>query len=255
MLRLFLEGIAPSGPAPAFPAVLHDDGVVLALNKPAGLLAHPAGSTYTWGVISLAKAQWPERRVDLVHRLDRDTSGVQLLTFDLDANRFLKARLHDEGTVKEYVALCKGLPTFEALSLTGPIGPEGGPIRVRNAVRDDGLPARTDVTVLGVQEARGLTMVRCRIFTGRTHQIRVHLAHAGLPLLGDRLYGVPEAVALRGLEEGVDPDVLAAAGAPRQALHAERVRVPHPAGGWLDVTAPLADDLAAWWTDPGSLAP
>ena len=252
-LHLYLDGIAPSGPPPPFPTVLHDDGRVLALDKPAGLLTHPAGTDYAWSVVALARARWPDRAVDLVHRLDRDTSGVQLLTHDMDANRKLKKVLHDEGAVKEYLALCKGHIPWDTATLDQPLGPADGPIRIQQAVRADGLHARTDVTVLGRHASAPLTLVRCRIHTGRTHQIRVHLSHAGFPLLGDRMYGVPVDVFL-GLYDGASLDAsLAQVGAPRQALHAEHMVVPHPAGGWLDVRAPMAPDMAGWWADPSTL--
>lgn len=254
-LRLFLEGIAPSTPAPPFPPILHEDDLVVAVDKPAGLLAHPSGTNYAWALISLAKARWPERRVDLVHRLDRDTSGVQLLTKDLDAKRYLFDALNGDVGVKEYLALVKGQPEWDERVIERPIGSADGEIRIQMAARDDGLPARTDVTVLGRRDGPGpgLALVRCRIHTGRTHQIRVHLFDAGFPLLGDRLYGVPPEVFLSFQHEGVTDAGLAASGAARQALHCERMTLPHPDGGLLHVEAPLATDLQAIWDDPSIL--
>lgn len=252
VLHLLLDGIAPKGPPPPFPPILFEDRRVVAVDKPAGLLTHPVGTDYAWALISLAKQRWASDRVDLVHRLDRDTSGVQLLTRDLDANRFLKDRLHDPGTRKEYLAICKGEAPWDEVVLDGPIGSADGPIRIQMAVRPDGLEARTDVTV--VDRKPGFTLVRCRIHTGRTHQIRVHLSHAGLPLLGDRLYGVPPEVFLDIQEHGVTEATFAAAGAPRQALHAARVVLPHPDSGELDLQAPMPEDMAGWWADGVSLS-
>lgn len=247
VLRLYLPEIAPSEAPPPFPPVLHEDDRVIAVDKPAGLLAHPAGSTFVWALITLAKKRWPDDRIDLVHRLDRDTSGVIFLTRDIEANRQLKLALKEGACRKEYVALCKGHPPWEHQHLTGPIGYRGEVIRIQMAVRDDGLPAHTEVEVVG-RGAR-LTQVRCRLHTGRTHQIRVHLAHAGLPLLGDRMYGVPPDVFLDTLDHGVTEATVAATGAPRQALHARRTTIPHPDGGELVVEAPLPDDMARWWAD------
>jgi 23S rRNA pseudouridine1911/1915/1917 synthase len=252
-LRLYLEGIAPSGPPPAFPPVVYEDDRVVIVDKPSGMLAHPVGTDFSWGVVSLAKTRWPDRKPDLVHRIDRDTSGLLALTFDAAANGFLKARLHDEGTAKEYVALCKGTAPWESATLDGPLGLAGGEIRIQMAVRPDGVTARTDVTVIGRHADPPLTLVRCRIFSGRTHQIRVHLSHAGLPLIGDRLYGVPPSVFLGFQHDGPTEEGIAAAGAPRQALHAEHLVIPHPAGGMIDVTAPLPPDIAGWWADPSTL--
>jgi 23S rRNA pseudouridine1911/1915/1917 synthase len=250
-LRLYVPGIAPDAPPPPFPPILHEDPHIVAVHKPAGLLAHPSGSNFVWALISLAKQRYPGERVDLVHRLDRDTSGVMLITRDLETNRHLKDAVREGRVHKEYEAIVKGTVPWDHRTLTGPIGPADGPIRVQMAVRPDGLPARTDVEVL--EHGADLTRIRCILHTGRTHQIRVHLADAGFPLLGDRLYGVPPDVFLRARESGVDDTVITAAGAPRHALHARRVVVPLPDGATLSVEAPLADDLARWWAQPERL--
>jgi 23S rRNA pseudouridine1911/1915/1917 synthase len=254
-LRLYLPGIAPGMDPPSFPPILYEDDRVIAIDKPAGLLTHPSGTDFAWAVVSLAKTRWPGVPIDLVHRIDRDTSGVLLLTKDLEANRRLKECLHDGGAVKEYEALCKGRASWDEAVFDGPIGPAETVIRIQMAVREGGLEARTEARVVGRSTLHGpaLTRVRCRIYTGRTHQIRVHLHHAGLPILGDRLYGVPPEVFLTAWEQGVDDHVIEAAGAPRHALHAARVVLPHPDGGEIDVRAPFPDDLARWWADPGRL--
>jgi 23S rRNA pseudouridine1911/1915/1917 synthase len=247
LLHLFIDGLAPGGPPPAPPTILHADADIVAIDKPAGLLAHPVGTAYAWSVIRLMRAQFPGEPIDLIHRLDRDTTGVQLLSRTPEANRFVKAHLHDEGTVKRYVALCKGHAAFSHLTIEAPIGEARGDIRIQQAVRADGAEARTDVEVLGVARHPDRTLVSCRIHTGRTHQIRVHLQHVGLPLWGDRLYGVPPEVFLRAQAEGVDAQTHRAAGATRQLLHAAQITVAHPRGGWLTVDAPWPDDLRAAW--------
>ncbi len=251
ILLLFLPGIAPSSPPPPLPPILHCDDRVIVLDKPAGLLAHPSGWDFAFSVIGLAKDHWPDDRIDLVHRLDRDTSGVIVLTRDLPANRFLKAALKAGECTKEYEALCRGEIPWSERTLHGSIGSADGPIRIQMAVAEGGLPARTDVQVLHRKPA--MTHVRCRIHTGRTHQIRVHLDHAEYSLVGDRMYGVPPEVFLYTLDNGVDSWVREQAGAPRQALHAARIVIPHPDGGTLDVSAPLPEDLARWWSDPAVL--
>jgi len=250
-LLLFLPGIAPTEGPPPLPAILHCDDRVIVLDKPAGLLAHPSGYDFAWAVIGLAKDRWPDDRVDLVHRLDRDTSGAIVLTRDLDANRFLKEALKAGDCDKEYQALCRGEIPWTDRILDGPIGPDGGVIRIKMAVKDSGQSARTDVEVLRTQPA--MSHVRCRIHTGRTHQIRVHLDRAGFSLLGDRMYGLPPEVFLHTLEHGPDSWVRQQAGAPRQALHAARIRVPHPDGGTLDVASPMPADMTRWWDDPAVL--
>ena len=250
-LRLTLPGIAPSTPPPPLPSILHEDARVVVLNKPAGMLAHPAGTNFTWALVSLAKAAWSEERVDLVHRLDRDTSGVIVLTRDLDANRDLKEVVKRGGANKTYIAICKGEVPWDHQHLRGPIGAANGVIRIQMAVTEDGLRAHTEVQVLERQP--GFTKVRCILHTGRTHQIRVHMAHAGFPLLGDRLYGVPPEVFLYTLDNGTDAWVREQTGAPHHALHAERIIVAHPAGGTLDVQAPVPEHLTRWWQNPSCL--
>lgn len=239
-LHLWIPGIGATTEPPPFPEVLYEDDRVIVLDKPAGLVTHPAGTRWSWAVVSLAKERWPDERVDLVHRLDKDTSGTLVLTRDLDANRVLKKRFGEGRVVKIYRAVCRGHIPWDSRSLEGPIGSADGEIRIQMAVREDGLPARTDVEVLrrGGSDVQPLTWVQCRLFTGRTHQIRVHLAHAGFPLLGDRLYGVPEAVFLHSLHHGIDESVVRATGAERHALHAHRIRFRHPDGHDVEVVSP-----------------
>jgi 23S rRNA pseudouridine1911/1915/1917 synthase len=252
-LRITIPGIAPTTPPPPMPQVLYEDEHLVALDKPPGLPVHPGGTKFTWAVIGLARERWPG--IDLVHRLDRDTSGVLLLAKDQKTNAGVKEELKAGRVFKEYEALCRGDAPFEHTTIDAPIGPAQGPIRIQMAVRDDGLAARTTVEVIA-RNASGqppMTWVRCRIHTGRTHQIRVHLDHVGASLIGDRLYGVGPEVFLRAWEHGVDDTVIAAAGAPRHALHARRIRLRHPAGHSLEIEAPWPADLDRWWTNPSVL--
>lgn len=242
VLEIATPGIAPDSDPPPFPEVLHERDHLLVLNKPAGMLCHPTGTAFAWAVIGLARERWPA--AELVHRLDRDTSGCLALTSDPQLNAHLKKGIAEGRSKKVYEALCKGDIPWEEAVLDGPIGPADGEIRIQMAVRPDGKSARTDVTVLGRQN--GLTRVRCRIHTGRTHQIRVHLAHAGFPLLGDRLYGVPPEVFLHTLEHGVDASTIEATGAAHHALHAAELTLPHPKGDVL-VRAPVPERFEAWW--------
>jgi 23S rRNA pseudouridine1911/1915/1917 synthase len=248
-LRIRIAGIAPSTAAPPMPDVLYEDDLMVIVDKPAGLLVHPTGTEYAWAVIGLARERWPDDDVDLVHRLDRDTSGCLVLSTGVATNRFLKAAFHDDKVSKTYEAITRVAPQWDEAVLDAPIGPADGPIRIQMAVRDDGLAARTDVRVLE-RDGLGRARVACVLRTGRTHQIRVHLAHAGASLVGDRMYGVPPEVFLKAWEHGVDDSVIEAAGAPRQALHAARMRVPHPRGGEVSVEAPWPADLDRWWRHP-----
>ncbi len=244
VLEIAIPGIAPDSDPPPLPPVLYERDGLVVLNKPAGLLCHPVGSQFAWAIIGLARERWPT--VELVHRLDRDTSGCLALTVEPALNVHLKRAIAAGRVRKVYEAICKGEIPWERRVLDGPIGPAGGPIRIQMAVRPDGKPARTDVTVL--ERRGGLTRVRCRIHTGRTHQIRVHLAHAGFPLLGDRLYGVPPEVFLHSIHRGVDPFVVRSAGASRHLLHAAELTLPVP---WGEVTirAVPPQDFERYWRE------
>lgn len=243
VLEIAIAGIAPTDDPPPFPTILHEGDGLVVLDKPAGMLCHPTGTAFAWAVIGLARERWPT--VELVHRLDRDTSGCLALTTDPALNAHLKAAIAAGRTKKVYEALCKGTIPWDRQVLDGRIGPANGPIRIQMAVTADGKVARTDVDVLGRQH--DLTRVRCRIHTGRTHQIRVHLADAGFPLLGDRLYGVDPEVFLRTLEHGVDASTIAATGAPYHALHAAELTLPMPSGP-LTVRAPVPETFEGWWS-------
>jgi len=255
-LHVFIPGLAPDAPPPPLPPVLFEDDRLLVFDKPPGLLVHPSGKTFVYALIGLARAARPGVRLDLVHRLDRETSGVILLTKDLPANRALKAALQTGQVGKEYLALVHGQPEWDTHDLHAPIGSsEASEIRLRQGVRSDGLPAHTTFDLRSRMHAHAL--LSCRLHTGRTHQIRVHLEHLGHPILGDKLYGQPDATFLEQLDHGSTATVRAATGFPRQALHAWRTELPHPDGHRLVVEAPLPADMQAivdgatpTWADP-----
>lgn len=245
VIRLYLERFVADGPAPPAPPVLHEDPFVVAVDKPAGLPCHPTGSRFTWSVIALARLRWPADALHLVHRLDRDTSGVNLLARDLASARALKHAFHDRAARKTYHAIVRGHPSWDAVEVDAPIGDDvRSPIRIKMGVTSAGQPARTRVRVL--LRLRGdLALVSCRPLTGRTHQLRVHLEHLGHPILGDRIYGQPADVFLHFQGGPALPDVWERLGAARHLLHARSVRVAHPGGGELWVRAPMPGDMAA----------
>jgi 23S rRNA pseudouridine1911/1915/1917 synthase len=180
-----------------------------------GLLAHHAGA-----------AALP--RAGIVHRLDKDTSGLMVVAKTLPAMTALVRAIAAREVRREYLALAHGVLRTPALTIDAPIGRD--PVsRIKMAVVAGGKPARTDVALLGATEA--ISALRCTLHTGRTHQIRVHLASRGHALLADPVYGGREALGLT-----------------RQALHAHRLGFAHPLGGAaLAFVAPLPPDLQQAW--------
>lgn len=266
-LRLLVPGMIPSGSPPPLPPILYEDDRLIVFNKPAGMLVHPAGERFVYALIGLVKAARPGSRIDLVHRLDRDTSGVLLLTKDVGANAFLKHVLkHQHHRFdKQYQAISRGLIPWEEEDCTLPTGlAKGSLVRLRRAIDPEGDASRTSFRVL--RRLDGHTLVACRLHTGRTHQIRVHLEALGFPLLGDKLYGQQDEVFIHFLDHGDDAATRAAVGFPRQALHAWQVTLPHPDGYEIGFEAPLTAELQAvvdgaapaWpdpvWRDPAEAA-
>jgi 23S rRNA pseudouridine1911/1915/1917 synthase len=230
-------------PAQALPLdIVHEDEAVFVLNKPPGLVVHPGAGhrehTLQNALLALDPGLARVPRSGLVHRLDKDTSGLLIVARTPEAHTRLVAALKLRAITREYLALCLGRPTGGG-RIEEPIGRHRS-ARTRMAVRADGRPA---VTHFRIEERFGAhTLLRVRLETGRTHQIRVHLAHIGLPVVGDPLYG-GRARMVAGLAA---PLRFALQGFRRQALHAQRLQFSHPLhGGPLSLEAALPADLQA----------
>jgi 23S rRNA pseudouridine1911/1915/1917 synthase len=214
-------------------SVVFEDEHLMVIDKPAGLVVHPAPghwrSTLLNGLLAHYGGAMLLPRAGIVHRLDKDTSGLMVVAKTLPAMTVLARAIAAREVRREYLALVHGEVAAEPFSITTSIGRD--PVsRIRMAVRASGRTARTDVRRLAF--ATGVSAVECRLHTGRTHQIRVHLASRGHPLVADALYG--GAVAL-----GLD----------RQALHAARLGLMHPIDGRpMAFEAPLPADLQAAWS-------
>ena len=213
-------------------AVLLEDEHVLALNKPPGLAVH-GGSGVSFGVIEQLRGQRPQARfLELVHRLDRDTSGVLLLAKKRSALTGLHEQLREGQVKKYYLVLVKGKwrnqKQVVRLNLHKYLLASG---ERRVAVKDEGQESHT---VFELQRAwQDYSLLRAELKTGRTHQIRVHLAHLGFPIAGDDKYGDVEL-----------NKQLARSGLKRMFLHAARVAFRHPSGGAkVVVEAPLPPEL------------
>jgi 23S rRNA pseudouridine1911/1915/1917 synthase len=212
--------------------VPYEDEHLLVVDKPAGLVVHPAPGhaegTLVHGLLAydVEGGDEPERP-GIVHRLDRDTSGLLVVARSPEAHRALQELVQRRGMTREYLALVVGRPRSRTGTIDAPIGRDRHD-PLRHSLDTD--TPRDAVTHFEVEELLPRhALLRIRLETGRTHQIRVHLAAIDLPVAGDPVYGRPGEL---GLE--------------RQFLHAARLAFPHPlTGAWIDVSSPLPADLAA----------
>jgi len=242
----------PPVEAPPLPPIRHQDEHLLVIAKPPGLVVHPgAGHAGDTLVDALRAAGIPladggdATRPGIVHRLDRDTSGLMIVACTPEAMEGLVAMLAERRVVRRYLALLVGTPPEPRGVVDAPIGRH--PVRrTRFAVVDGGRPARTRYRVLGEGEVttaddslRTVSSVVCGLESGRTHQIRVHLDAVGAPVAGDPVYGT-------------DRPVATALGIDRPALHAAHLAFDHPVTGEpITLTEPVPDDLAAAWARAG----
>ncbi|MBB5015093.1 23S rRNA pseudouridine(1911/1915/1917) synthase RluD [Rehaibacterium terrae] len=222
-------------------AVLHEDDEVLVIDKPAGLVVHPGAGNPRGTLVNALLHRDPKLaelpRAGLVHRLDKDTSGVMVVARTLRAHAALVEQLSGREVHRQYVAVVMG-PMVAGGTVDAPIGRHPTD-RVRMAVVGNGRPAITHYRVR--ERFRAHTLVECRLETGRTHQIRVHMAHVRHPIVGDPLY------ARLSLPKGATPELAEMLrGFRRQALHAERLEFEHPASGeTVRCQAPIPADMLA----------
>jgi 23S rRNA pseudouridine1911/1915/1917 synthase len=220
--------------------LVHEDKHVFVVDKPAGLVVHPgAGNpdlTLQNALLALDPKLAALPRAGIVHRLDKDTSGLLIVARTLPAHTALVRMLGDRDVHREYEAICRGVMTAGG-TVDAPIDRHPTD-RVRMAVREGGRESVTHYRV--IKRFRSHTHVRVHLETGRTHQIRVHLAHAGFPIVGDRVYG-GRLTLPKGASEAVRT---ALREFPRQALHAARLKFDHPVTGKaVECVSPLPADM------------
>jgi 23S rRNA pseudouridine1911/1915/1917 synthase len=218
-------------PEPIDVPIVWEDDHLLVVDKPAGIVVHPAGGhatgTLVHGLLELGAEGGEEDRPGIVHRLDRDTSGLLVVARSPGAHERLQDMIRRREIDRRYLALVRGRPRSRAGRIDAPLGRDRRD-RTRHSL--DSATARQAVTWFEVIELLPEhALLEVRLETGRTHQIRVHLEAIELPVAGDPIYGVRGHLGLR-----------------RQFLHAHRLRFDHPfTGEGIDVTSPLPPDLAA----------
>jgi 23S rRNA pseudouridine1911/1915/1917 synthase len=217
--------------------IVHEDEALIVLDKPVGLVVHPAPGHWSGTLLNGLLAHHPAAvhlpRAGIVHRLDKDTSGLMMVGKTLQAVTALSRAIAAREVQRLYMAIVHGVLVPGVQTVDAPIGRDPAS-RLRMAVHHAGRPARTDVEAVASRD--GMTAVQCRLHTGRTHQIRVHLSHIGHPLLADRLYGGAPGLQLE-----------------RQALHAWKLALAHPVhGGRVEFVRPPPADVAQAWS---ALAP
>jgi 23S rRNA pseudouridine1911/1915/1917 synthase len=216
--------------------ILYEDDQMLILNKPAGLVVHPSAGHETGTLVHALLAHCPElpgiggvQRPGIVHRLDKDTTGAIVIAKTDFAHQHLQAQLKAKTAGREYLGVVYGAPKESHGTINLPIGRHPGD-RKKMAIVDEHRGGRRAVTHWQIQERLdNYTLVHFRLETGRTHQIRVHAADMGHPIVGDPVYGAGRSVgvSLTG-----------------QALHAWRLRVQHPlTEDWIEAIAPLPKDF------------
>lgn len=216
-------------PAPGPLDIVYEDEDLIVLNKAPGVSVHPGPGHFsdTMGnfLVDYYEKTGQEADFHPVHRLDRGTSGLLVSAKHPHAQEGLKNQLHTDRFRRVYLAVCEGVPEAPAGVVDAPLGPKPGSL-MEQMVRPDGKPARTRYEVL--EAGHGCALLRLELDTGRTHQIRVHLAHIGCPLTGDFLYGTEDKTLI-----------------PRPALHSAQLSFLHPiTGEKLEFDLPLPRDMA-----------
>lgn len=259
-------------PVPTEVPVVYEDEHLLVVDKPALLPVHPTARYHKNTLINVLKAARPGEFLSLGHRLDRETSGLLLVSRSLACDRALKRVIEARDIDKTYLALSWGAPDparAAAIAARVSPAPDDGPgafrfersleldptssykVKMRLGETDDALEASTRFRVEEVREANSgvrYARIRCELETGRQHQIRVHLAALGAPIVGDKLYGPDETCFARGADGELTDEDLVRLELPRHALHATRLVLPHPmTQETLTLEAPLPADLTAFW--------
>jgi len=233
--------------------VVYEDEHLMAIDKPPLVTVHPTARYHRNTVIERLRKARPGEFLALIHRIDRETSGVLMLAKHIEAERAFKRLLEErslsggDSVKKAYVAVTRGIPEVTSCELPVELDTENSlRVKMRVAKAGQGLEARTDIDVL--ETRGGYALCRLALHTGRQHQIRVHLAALGCAVVGDKLYGPDERLLARAADGELTDEDRVLLEHPRQLLHAERYDFTHPmTGAPLSLIAPLPQDLRSFW--------
>lgn len=225
--------------------IVYEDEHVLAVSKPGDLVVHPTASAYHRTLIRILRERLDDDELDLAHRIDKETSGLVLLGRSQAVATDLKEQFANRKVKKSYLAIVRGVPAFDEMVIDDPmrLTPNSETSVLMEIGGEGAMVAVTDVTTLARGENSALVEARPR--TGRQHQIRLHLAHRGHAILGDKLYLGSEQIFLDALNHRLEPEaLLELLGHSRQLLHAWRATFTHPVTReLLTLTAPPPADF------------
>ncbi|MDP8217487.1 MAG: RluA family pseudouridine synthase [Candidatus Theseobacter exili] len=228
------------------PDVLYEDDNVLAINKPPFLACTPTSRHFKDNLVSLLRSKYKSNPDPLqpVHRLDRETSGVVLVAKTIYLRKLLGALFENRNVIKKYLAIVSGVPEHNSGIIDVPIGNSVKSNVMIKKETGSGRNAITEYRVIKIIKKKNLSLISVKPLTGRAHQIRVHMAYLGCPILGDKIYGANEEIFLESLNGEVSKMHMNKLAMNRHALHARSIEFKHPVNGEvIFIKAPVPVDF------------
>jgi 23S rRNA pseudouridine955/2504/2580 synthase len=222
-------------------SIIYEDDYLLGINKPANLPVHPAGIFYHNTLLTLLQKRYP-MKLHLLHRLDRETSGVVILAKDPRIASDIHKNFN--SVEKKYLALVRGVPDNNEFMVDMPIDFDRSSELEHKRIAHEGARETACTSFISILSFNGMSLLKAVPHTGRQHQIRVHLHHAGYPIVGDKLYGGNDGLFLEFINKGLSDELVHKLGFTRSALHSRSIIFDHPAlRKKICIKAPLAEDM------------